>query len=120
MGIGFKRKIKQSCPSVSFTTGLGCVIAGSMPVTKVFTGGRESLQGLEEDVPREISRKEMGLAQSSVSQLTTMTFWARKFFAGGDCPVYFRMFSSNGGFSLLLPTPQLQNCLQTLPGVPGG
>lgn len=47
----------------------------------------------------------MGLAQFGVYQLSTMTFWARKFFAGGDCPMHCRMFSSNGGFSLL-PSPQ--------------
>lgn len=119
MGIGLKRKTKQPCPSVSFTMGLGCVVARSMPVTKVLTGGTESLQGSEEDGAGEISRKEMGLAQSSISQLSPMTFWAREFFAGGDCPVHCRMFSSNHGVSQLPPTP-IQDCLQTLPKVPGG
>lgn len=64
-------------------------------------------------------RKEIGLAQSSISQLSTMAFWTKKFLTGQDCPMHCKVFGGNHGISLLLPVP-IQNYLQTLLNVPGG
>lgn len=52
--------------------------------------------------------------------VSTWVPWARYFFAVWGCPVYYRIFSSIPGPSLLLHQMGQQNWLQTLPSVSQG
>ena len=58
------------------------------------------------------------------STLALWTFWTRKYFTVGGCPVYRRIFSSILGpnrleaSSTAPPNCDSQKCLQTLPNIP--